>query len=197
MSLSKSLTQSKISKLDEKLNNLQAFVFVVDDHLDSYQKNSSLNQTKFGIKFHINKSEGTYEFYPCETLAGAVCEANFECRKGYEDRHCARLEKGFMFAFGQSFKCDDNPGSKWTITLTLYVALVSFVLLVIYFTTQFDSFDLYLNSLQNLALVFSSQLTYPKMTYRASQVIFPIVLFDISESIYPTCVHPSWTWAHG
>ena len=42
MSLSKSLTQSKISKLDEKLNNLQAFVFVVDDHLDSYQKNSSL-----------------------------------------------------------------------------------------------------------------------------------------------------------
>ena len=143
------------------------------------------------------KSEGTYEFYPCETLAGAVCEANFECRKGYEDRHCARPEKGFMFAFGQSFKCDDNPGSKWTITLTLYVALVSFVLLVIYFTTQFDSFDLYLNSLQNLALVFSSQLTYPKMTYRASQVIFPIVLFDISESIYPTCVHPSWTWAHG
>lgn len=42
MTLSKSLTQSKMSKLDEKLNSLQGFVFVVDERLDSYQKNSSL-----------------------------------------------------------------------------------------------------------------------------------------------------------
>jgi len=56
MTLSKSLTQSKMSKLDEKLNSLQGFVFVVDERLDSYQKNSSLFINNLEARITENKS---------------------------------------------------------------------------------------------------------------------------------------------
>ena len=54
-----------------------------------------------------------------------------------------------------------------------------------------------LNSLQNLALIFSLQFAWPEKTYRYSQMVLPVVLFGISDSIHPTCVTRQWTWAHG
>ena len=42
MVLSKSLIQSTMSKLDERFNELQELVFLVDDDLNAYKNNSSL-----------------------------------------------------------------------------------------------------------------------------------------------------------
>ena len=42
MALSKTLIHSTMRKLDKRLNELQNFVFLVDDDLNSYKNNSSI-----------------------------------------------------------------------------------------------------------------------------------------------------------
>ena len=122
----------------------------------------------------------------------------------YAGRHCSRPADRYMMVGGYSLRCSQREGKEGgmhsildaIVTTGLYGCLCVFILFFAYLSETFDTADLVLNSLQNLALIFSLPFSWPRETYQISQLVFPVVLLGFSESIFPSCTFASWTWCH-
>ena len=82
----------------------------------------------------------------------------FQQPKRYTGRHCSKPADGYMMVGGYSMEwCQPTAWRNWLLTAAIYGALVVMICLFTTLSETFDTADLVLNSLQNLALIFSLQ----------------------------------------
>ena len=93
------------------------------------------------------------------------------------------------------FRAPIKGGVDMVVTVAVYFFLAAVIIGISWVSLTFNTADLTLNSLQNLALIFSdTNLAWPSASYKIFCLVFPVLLFGIPDTVFPTCGFPAWTW---
>ena len=143
------------------------------------------------------KEDGKWltQFCSCEALSGAACLDNMECMKGYSGRHCSIPDDEWFRLGSYHIRCLGN----WQDGLNLFLAiwcLIFFILGIEALISLFGSLDLWVNSVQTIALIYSFGFAWPSKYNRGLQSTLSFLLFGF-DFIYPSCAFDWLSWEYG
>ena len=149
------------------------------------------------VEFWGNASNPV-EFYECET-SKCLGGQNFSCSEGNCCNMCEGTLPGyFSLGSGLRFKCPATELGRWLLSLAIIVlVLCAFILIHNYLCANFDSMDIFLDSIQRLAITSKFRLRWHKgFTTASIFTFFEIVLLD-ADIAKPECLLPGgWTFEH-
>lgn len=137
-------------------------------------------------------SSDPLKFYKCHPSQNCEGGENFTCQIGFAGNLCeGSAPKYFSFGNGLRFKCPGTSSGRWLLSLAIILlVLLAFVIINNYLVANFDSMDIFLDSIQRLAIVSQFQMDWhPNFTNFSIFTIFDIVLLD-ADIGRPECLLP-------
>ena len=126
--------------------------------------------------------------FQCYNYKWCIGGVNFTCQDGYSYNMCQGTAPDY-FSLGNAvrFKCPTTSSGKWLLALLIiFLVLLAFVVINNYLVANFDSMDIFLDSIQRLAIVSQFQLRWHD-GFAWFFFIFDTVLLD-ADLCRPECL---------